>query len=97
MKLKLDKVWFGLTLGILIPIIFFFVYGLIVYPHLSMVTYFYKHWDLGAFAPVLSLMVILNLGLFFLFYKFNFNYAARGVIMATFLFAILIFGIKLSQ
>jgi hypothetical protein len=49
----------------------------------------------SVFAPLLSLCVIINLGLFYLFYWKYLNYAARGVIGATFVYAFIVFIIKI--
>jgi hypothetical protein len=43
---------------------------------------------------LLSLSLLLNLALFFLFIKMNKDYIARGILMATMLMGILIFVLK---
>lgn len=43
---------------------------------------------------LLSLSLLLNLALFFLFIKMNKDYFARGILMATMLIGVLIFVLK---
>ena len=47
------------------------------------------------FLKILSLSVFPNLGLFFIFYKQKKDMAARGVILATFMYAFLVMIAKL--
>jgi hypothetical protein len=48
----------------------------------------------GTFSPRISLCVIMNLGLFFIFYKLKMDRSARGIILATFLYAGLVVYLK---
>lgn len=96
MRKKLDKNFVGLLLGLLVPIGVVIAYAFVSFPRLTLSEFFIRHWEFNAFAPILSLAVVINLGLFFLFYWQHMNYAARGVILSTFLYAIFIFYLKLA-
>lgn len=47
-------------------------------------------------APIIALSLMLNLGLFFLFLKFDRLYAGRGTILSTLLYGMLMLYIKLG-
>lgn len=96
MKSKFDALPLGLILGIAAPIITM----LIVY-----FTKFnlYKIDELldylvakELFTKIVSLCVIPNLVLFFIFIRKNYLYSARGVLMATILFAVFVFITKFA-
>ena len=48
------------------------------------------------FTKIISLCVIPNLALFFLFLNKNYFYSARGILLATVLFALFVFVTKLA-
>ncbi|MEO7874104.1 MAG: hypothetical protein ABIT08_16080 [Bacteroidia bacterium] len=53
--------------------------------------YFIKHIvTTDKWVSVLSLGVIINLGLFFLFYRKQWDRSARGVLAATFIYAFVV-------
>ena len=56
----------------------------------------FKMFVSNIFTPLLSLSVVVNLGLFFIFINKNFYYAARGVIFSTIIYAIIVFALKLG-
>lgn len=92
---KIDKQWIGLALGLIIPIITFFLIYLIVYPKHSLITYYEMITAKKFFSQILSLAVIPNIGLFFLFIWTNRLSAARGVLAATIILALIVFGVKI--
>lgn len=94
MKQRLDKVWVGLLLGLLGPLLIFAAYHFFKYGHMGLDS-FTRFLKLeGTFSPRISLCVIFNLGLFFLFYWRKMDNAAKGVITSTFLYAMLIVYLK---
>ena len=52
-------------------------------------------WQMKIFLKILSLCVFPNLGFFFLFYRMKYDMAARGVILATFMYAFLVLIAKM--
>lgn len=85
---RFDDVKIGLAAGIIAPIIVFLLYYIIFHRHMDFF-YFLKYLKDGdIFIATLSLCVIINLLLFFICLWTNRDRTARGVVMATFLYAI---------
>jgi hypothetical protein len=94
--MRFDSMLFGIITGLLAPVAGFFLYGAMY------VTAIRPHHDLAWFvndlfigtrqyqSPVLSLALIANLALFFLYDRFGWHLAMRGVILATFIHGALI-------
>ena len=94
--MRWDSQWTGLVTGLLVPVLGFFAYGLIhttwVRPHLDL-PFFIHDLFLGTRrfqAPILSLSLIANLPLFFLFDRMDMYTAMRGVITATLIHGVVI-------
>ena len=92
---KFDSFKVGFSLGIVAPVIIFFGYYKLNYDFIKFNSFVEDAFMKSIFAPLLSLCVIINLGIFYLFYWKYFNLAARGVIGATIVYAIMIFIVKL--
>ena len=97
MRFDWDRVWFGLVCGVLAPWLVMLVYYRLNYYYLKPDSFLYKMFVELVFVPLLSLCVIANLGVFFLFIWRDKMASAKGVIMATFMYAIYVFAIKLSR
>ncbi len=94
---KNDKYLTGIFLGLVSPIvIMFLVYLFRFNGRFSLSEFIDKMYLVNALSPLLSLCAIVNLGIFFLFYQFWYNNAARGVIMATLFYAVVILILKLK-
>lgn len=52
-------------------------------------------WQMKILMKLLSICVFPNLGIFFIFYRMKYDMAARGVIMATFMYAFMVLIAKL--
>jgi accessory gene regulator protein AgrB len=92
---KIDKFIIGFIIGLIAPIIVFIIYYKLNYDFIKFNAFVEDAFMKSIFAPLLSLCVIINLGIFYFFYYKYLNYAARGVIGATFVYAIIVFMIKL--
>ncbi len=90
MQRKADKLWVGLTLGILLPFLVMFIIYLSSYAYLTVPDFLRKMAFQAIFLKLLSLCAIINLGTFFFFYQTKNDKAARGVILATLIFAIIV-------
>lgn len=90
-----DKMWIGFVIGMLAPVIVFLAYYQMNYSFIRFNSFVADAFMKSIFAPLLSLCVIINLGIFYLFYWRYMNYAARGVIAATFVYAIAVFILKI--
>lgn len=84
----------GLSCGIAAPVLAMVLIYMIRFPGLDPAGYFRSLFDAGIFSSLLSLCVIPNLMIFFIFIWLNLLYAARGVLMATFFFAFVIIIVK---
>lgn len=91
--MRWDSQPLGAFFGLLAPLLGFIAYAAIyttyIRPHMDMRT-FVDDMFLGTQvfrAPILSLSLLANLGLFFLFDRFSLGRAMRGVILATFIYA----------
>jgi len=91
MTYLIDKLYTGLFLGIIAPFILLLAYYF--YGFAEQLTFFkYIKFLLASqiFTQIASICVIINLLLFFIFIWTYNNYAARGVLMATIIYAMLI-------
>ncbi len=93
-NIDFDKTWIGFFIGLIAPCGAFVLFYLIKYRYMSVDRYieFMKIGDI--YTPIISLCVLVNLGIFYLFLnKEKFN-GAKGVIASTFVWAALIVYLK---
>jgi len=93
---KLDKIIWGAMLGILLPAISLFIFHKVKYDHMQLWEFLRSFHRMGILTHVISLSVIPNLILFFLFMQKNFLKGGRGVLLATFIFAFLVLLIRFT-
>ncbi len=83
---KFNQIYVGIICGIIGPIIGFFIYYLMQFSDVKSFSGFFQMFltrtDLQS--KILSLCLIFNLVLFFVFLKFDFRSAALGILYATF-------------
>lgn len=84
----------GFILGIALPAISFFVFYLVRYRDISLVEFLNFVYFRHVLSPLLSLNILPNLILFYFFIRKDYLLSARGVLIATFMFALIVFGIK---
>ncbi|MBL4655060.1 MAG: hypothetical protein JKY33_04485 [Bacteroidia bacterium] len=94
MRVNWDSVITGLILGIIVPMIIMYCIYLYNYGYLEMIRFVELMISLRIHAPLTSLCVIGNLAIFFLFIKLDFYKSAKGVLMATFLYAGMVLFLK---
>ncbi|MDD2307322.1 MAG: hypothetical protein PHP53_21640 [Prolixibacteraceae bacterium] len=90
-----DRLLVGWVIGIVVPLVFFLAFYQMKYSEMPFMVYLRNVWDMKIFLKIISLCVFPNLGFFFLFYRKKYDMAARGVIMATFMYAFLVLVAKL--
>lgn len=90
-----DRLLVGWVIGIVVPLVFFLALYQMKYSEMQFMVYLRNVWDMKIFLKIISLCVFPNLGFFFLFYRKKYDMAARGVIMATFMYAFLVLVAKL--
>lgn len=93
---KLDKMWVGILLGLISPVIVLIIFYHLNYSYISFYGFLSKYMEYKALVPLFSLCVIINLGIFYLFIHKNKYHAGRGIIFSTLIYAIIVFAYKLS-
>ncbi len=86
----ISKIKHGFFPGIIFPLIIFMVLYLVQYKEVSFKNYMQSMWQFQLLFKLLSLCVVPNLILFLYYYKQKKDMAARGVLMATFIYAFLV-------
>lgn len=94
---KLDKLWVGLIIGFLLPLLAMVLFYYSSYAYLTAPEFLRKMAFQAVWLKLLSLCAVVNLGAFFLFYQFKIDKAARGVIFATLLMALFVMVYKIQS
>jgi len=89
-----NSFWIGLTLGILLPLAVFILVYVIGYSQTPFGEFLEFAFVIRALSKILSLCVIPNLAIFYLFLNREYWYATRGVITATLLCTLGVVAIK---
>lgn len=92
---RFDTVWPGLILGVILPLFTLLVIWKIRYEG-GFADFLSTFQHMGMLSKVLSLSVIPNLLLFFLFIWTNRTFSARGVIFATLVVALVMLALKFA-
>ncbi len=96
MKSRYDKMFLGLLSGVFAPTVIFFAIYMVKYAGeytLQEIIAQIKTLDLGA--KIIALTVFLaNIVLFYAMYRLRWDKFCKGVLLATFLYAFLIFTMK---
>ena len=93
---KYDKLLLGLALGIITPVLVLLVYYQVNFYYIRVDTFLYETFMKRIFLPLLSLCVVGNLAVFFLFIQTDRYLSARGVVLATLIYALLVFILKFT-
>lgn len=96
MKSKFDNLRLGLLLGIIAPALIMFIIYFIQFTNFNLSELVDLLVEKKVFTKIVSLCVIPNLALFFLFLNKNYYQSARGILTATFIFAIFVFITKFT-
>lgn len=96
MTFKIDNIKFGLILGILAPALTLLIIYLIKFLGFNLRELIDLLVSSGVFTKILSLCVIPNLALFFLFLNKYYYETTRGILMATIIVAAFIFITKFA-
>ncbi len=95
LKYKFDKTKFGFWPGLLGPLLVFAVVYLVQGEGQPFSQYIEGLWVFNVLIKLLSLCVFPNLLLFLFFIRKKYDWAARGVLMATFIYAFVVLFSKL--
>lgn len=94
-KSKFNKQKIGLISGLIVPIIAIFIFYLLNQNRFGSFENFYKHFVLFHLTShIVSLSVIPNMAVFYLFIKKNFLYSAKGVVLATMIYGLIIIVLR---
>ena len=93
MKLK-DHLLLGIPAGLIGPIIGILCFYYYKFSHAPLMEFFNMASEKNLLSPLLSLCAVINLGIFYLFIQANYLYSARGVILSTFVYGLMIIAMK---
>ena len=93
-KSRFDNVGIGFFIGMLLPVLVFFVVFLMDENGNSFSEYMNGLWHLHVLVKLGSLCVFANVGVFWIFLQKKYEKAARGVLGATILYA---FAVLISR
>lgn len=96
MKKKVNRMWVGTVLGIVVPAVSLLVYQQLKFDDLSFFEFIKTYFKIGILTHVISLSVIPNLVVFFAFVNTDYLKAGRGVLLATFIFAFTVLILRFS-
>jgi len=92
---RFDRIHTGWLLGTVVPLIIFLITYLVKFSDYEFSVYLNNLWHMRVFFKIISLCVFPNLAFFMLFYRMKYDMAARGIIMATFMYAFVVLFAKL--
>lgn len=96
-KVKYDSILIGTLCGLVTPMIGFLGYYFIRYSGMYFPAFIRYLYEGGTFLPILSLCTVPNLLIFFIFIWTNRDKSARGVLLATILYASYVCIMKLLE
>ena len=85
-----DRILTGWVIGTILPLIILLITYQVKYSEMEFMVFIKYMWRMKIFLKLLSVCVFPNLGFFLLFYRMKYDMAARGVILATFMYAFLV-------
>jgi hypothetical protein len=91
----IDNIYIGLTIGIMFPILVFYLYYLAKYSSIEFSTYLRNLHTYRILFKIMSLCVLTDLPAFYLLMQFKHMRAARGVVMACFVYGFAVMGYRL--
>ncbi len=93
---KLNSTLTGALIGLIFPLIAAIIFHQIFFSEYELLSFLYRSILIGVHLKLISICVFTNLLAFFIFIWLNFLYAARGVLLATFLYAFVVFILKFT-
>ena len=95
-KIDLNKFWIGAVSGLLLPLLSLLGYWLWSYKYMRFYPQFFKFlMNGGVLSAVLSLCLIPNLGMFFLFLNKEKYKTTRGIILTMLVYGFIIVYLKI--
>jgi hypothetical protein len=94
--MKIDSLITGLVTGLLSPLVGMLIYYSLFLSHLQIATVIERTQADGKIAAIVSIGCLANLALFYLFFRNEKDQAAKGVIMATFVYVGYVMFVKFA-
>ena len=94
MRSKFDSVWIGLIIGLLFPVLSSYIYGKLNFKTLNFSEFIHQIIMVHKITQLLSLSLVGNIAVFFLFNWRNYLYSMRGMLIATFIYAAVVVILK---
>lgn len=94
-KTNINQLKYGFWPGVIFPLIMFLVMYFVRYQEIGLIDYLKNLWHFRIMVKLLTLCVLPNLLLFLFFFRRKYDMAARGVLMATFIYAFFVIISKL--
>lgn len=91
---RFDRLSIGFLVGIIIPLIVLLITHQVKFSDMPFAEWISNLWQMKILLKLMSLCVFPNLAFFMIFYRKKYDMAARGVIMATFLYAFAVLVVK---
>ncbi|MGC8802625.1 MAG: hypothetical protein ACP5PS_02465 [Bacteroidales bacterium] len=91
---RFNRFWLGFASGIVVPLLTLLVTYHLNFEHYNLKEFYAFLLQFRILTKLLSLCVLPNLGIFFLFLYPDFRRAAMGTLTATFALAIIIIGLQ---
>ena len=92
---RYDRILTGWLLGTVVPLVIFIITYWVKFREYEFLVYINNLLHMKVLFKILSLCVFPNLAFFLFFYRQKYDMAARGVIMATFMYAFLVLFARL--
>jgi len=89
-----DNTIIGLLVGLIAPLIVMLGFWQVQFGHTSLIGFYEVMVQSNNLSGLISIGLLGNLAGFFLFYRLKLDVSARGVIMATFLYGLVIVILK---
>jgi hypothetical protein len=93
-KIRSNNIWLGTISGIIVPVIIYIIVNELRRPDLSLGAFTNALYTYNALPKLISLCLLPNLILFFIFLKTDKLDSAKGVILSLFVYAIPILILK---
>lgn len=94
-KSATNNLWMGTAIGLIVPFVVVFIFFKLKFPNHTIQYIIDYSLQMQALPKIISLCVIPNLGIFFLFMKVNYLFSARGIILATFIMTLFVLVLKM--
>ena len=95
MKFNKDSIQLGVILGIIGPWVGMMLYYFSSFRHMTFKGYFnFVTINKSIQSPLLSLCLIINLAVYYLFYYYNCDKTTKGILLVTFVYAPIVVYLK---